>query len=265
MSSNNKQPIILDIETGALPRRDVLKFTKPYPPFDENEVKCGNIKDPDKIAEKIATMREAHATAEQSYYDNAIEKAALQAMTGCVLAVGVIEENEVQIIHNDEDEAELLARTWRFIRRAIFGKSVIIGWNVHGFDMRFLMQRSYINGVEVPEGVLENNRYWNRSIVDLMLMWNCGAYGQFAKLDDVSRAFGAPGKPEGVTGADFARLWSDPETRLQAISYLENDLRLTRFVARAMLPGLKWRTPKGDKVITTAESAVASLAGKGAA
>jgi hypothetical protein len=36
---------------------------------------------------------------------------------------------------------------------------------------------------------------------------------------------------EGVTGADFARLFSDPETRPQAIEYLRGDIALTRAIA----------------------------------
>lgn len=59
--------IVFDIETAPLPEEQIASM---IPPFDEAEVKVGNIKDPALIAEKIAKAKEKHIS-------DFIDKAAL--------------------------------------------------------------------------------------------------------------------------------------------------------------------------------------------
>ncbi len=63
--------IVFDIETGPLPESELVALV---PPFDPAEVKTGNIKDPEKIAAKIA---EAEANHRCDFFD----KAALDPLT----------------------------------------------------------------------------------------------------------------------------------------------------------------------------------------
>ena len=72
--------IVFDIETGALPEAELEKS---LPPFDPSEVKTGNMTDPRKIAAKIA---DAEAKHRRDYF----ERAALDPLTGRVLAVGLL-------------------------------------------------------------------------------------------------------------------------------------------------------------------------------
>ncbi len=72
--------IIFDIETGPLPEAELANM---LPPFDPAEVKTGNLKDPAKIAEKIA---EAEANHRRDFFD----KAALDPLTGRVVAIGLL-------------------------------------------------------------------------------------------------------------------------------------------------------------------------------
>ena len=65
--------IIFDIETGPLPLAELV-----IPPFVASEVKLGNIKNPDLIAEKILRAEETHVA-------DYIRGAALSAMSGQVL------------------------------------------------------------------------------------------------------------------------------------------------------------------------------------
>ena len=72
--------IVFDIETGPLPESELAAV---MPPFDPAEVKTGNLKDPEKVAAKIA---EAEANHRRDFFD----KAALDPLTGRVVAVGVM-------------------------------------------------------------------------------------------------------------------------------------------------------------------------------
>ena len=49
------QTIVFDVETGPLAESELSAL---LPPFDPAEVKCGNMKDPAKIAEKLAEAEE---------------------------------------------------------------------------------------------------------------------------------------------------------------------------------------------------------------
>jgi hypothetical protein len=67
-----------------------------------------------------------------------------------------------------------------------------------------------------------------------MKVWACGRHGEFVSLDTLARFFKIGGKPDGVNGGDFARLFHAPETREQAITYLHNDLTMTAKLAQRM-------------------------------
>ena len=72
--------IIYDIETGPLPEADLAAL---LPPFDPTDIKTGNLKDPEKIAAKLAE-------AEMNHRRNFFEQAALDPLTGRVVAIGLL-------------------------------------------------------------------------------------------------------------------------------------------------------------------------------
>src|SRR6185503_14813798 len=95
--------IFFDIETGPLPESELAAL---LPPFDPAEVKTGNIKDPEKIAAKIA---EAEANHKRDF----MEKAALDPMSGRVVAIGLLyqDSGEFAVIAHD-DEKQILYDFW---------------------------------------------------------------------------------------------------------------------------------------------------------
>ncbi len=202
--------LILDIETGPLPDEQLTPFLpKIEPP--------SNYKDPAKIEAYIAEK-----TAE------AKDRAALSALTGQVLAVGVKEgEDEPSTFSHSEKES--LQVVWNYWTG--FGGR-IIGHNIAGFDIPFLVRRSYHHGIRVPADVMQG-RYLSHRIIDTMTFWDMGTKERIS-LDNFARFLGVGQKPEGVSGKDFAKLYSDPATRDQALNYLRNDLELTEAVARKM-------------------------------
>jgi len=245
--------IIFDIETGPL-REDQIAVMMPpleaeappekLPPFDQAAVKLGNTKDPAKIQEKILDAKGKHEAAWKAARAKYVaaaaeheakfrERAALSPLTGQVLAIGY-RTDQGDTIHG-ASEQELLVQFWNVFMSSAKNKRRMIGHNIFGFDLPFLIRRTWRHGMPVPESVQTKGRYWHEVFVDTMDVWRCGNYrDSFVSLNDLAKFFGVGGKPEGVDGGDFARLWLNESTKPQAIEYLKNDLEMTYRVAVAM-------------------------------
>lgn len=235
--------IVFDIETGPARGSDLRAF---FPDFDPKSVKLGNTKDPAKIAEKIESAREKHTES----WGEFVAKAALSAHTGSVVAIGfrVVEraDSAASIVVaaprpdgfappgvSVQDEAEMLVTFWDSFSECARTKGQLVGWNSFGFDLPFLVQRSWRHKIKVPSRLLEKNRYWHESLVDLMQVWACGKYGTFFSLDNAARFFGVGAK--NGDGALFADQYFGEQTECAAaVAYLENDLQMTAGVALAM-------------------------------
>jgi len=246
--------IIFDIETGALPEDQLrakfdAEYHAPSPPgvFDPSTVKYGQMKDPDKRAAKLADERAKHEAAVRDFSANAerakseawqefVSKAALSPITGQVLAIGMqsMESGKIGIDGDGVDELELIERFWLKYRQCREKARRMCGYNIFGFDLPFLIRRSWLLGVDVPATVFESNgRYLDsRVFVDLMQLWGCGLR-DYCKLDELTKAFGIGGKPVvngvQVNGSHFAGLWATD--RPKAIEYLTNDLFLEAALA----------------------------------
>jgi len=223
--------IIFDIETGPLPEAELVAM---MPVFDPADVKCGNIKDPAKIAEKIAE-------AESNHRRDFIERAALDPLSGRVVAIGAlvfdargaagpdfIKGGQVVIIGHD-DEAQTLREFWSLMVGEDGRLSPLIGFNIFNFDLPFLFRRSWKHRVFIPLG-LRRGRYWGDHLVDLRDCWQLGDRMAKGALDSIARHLGVGAK--NGDGKDFAGLWQSD--RKQAEAYLRNDLELTAKVAGAL-------------------------------
>lgn len=204
--------IVIDIETGPAP--DALDNM----PIIEAPA---NYVNPEKIAKFIEEKKLT-----------LLEKAALDPITGCVLAF--------TSAFDDEPPGVLLGREYDIIIQAISqlndcaGKGIpIIGFRSRGFDLLFLIRRAWILGIPVPIIVQKLLDKYNTGHIDLLQVWLCGSpvfEGQ--SLDRICKAAGL-GIKEGI-GADFAELLkTDPE---KAKAYAINDVVLTRALANRILP-----------------------------
>ena len=219
--------IIFDIETEALPF-SILKAI--VPPFNPDEVAIGNRVDPAKIAAFIDQKA-------ASYWEEVVNNAALSAVTGRVLAIGVLKTGpgveEFTLMHPTEefttrDETSIIKEFWDLLSSDPQGRMPqVIGFNSHGFDLPFLVRRSWALGLKVPQCV-RRGRYWET--IDLMEEWGFGSRQERISLDQVSKFFGLPGK--NGSGKEFASLYKRDQPT--ALEYLKNDLRLTRDVAVKM-------------------------------
>lgn len=212
--------LVFDIETGGMEWGEIEQYWRP------EDVALGTTKDKDKVAEKVEAKRQEF-----------IEKAALSPVTGRVLAIGYMRAMDRYRIDGSLEQG-MLERFWVIINKMMESRVPIVGHCIHTFDLPFLIRRSWFLGVKVPDGLMINGKYWHHLFVDLHARWKLGIYGNEAmdaKLDTLARFFGVGGKPDGVTGADFARLWAGgKEDREKAEEYLRNDLAMTWGVANRM-------------------------------
>jgi hypothetical protein len=260
--------IVFDIETGPLPWHEIEKIVEPFDEekavphpgeFDPASVKCGNLK-PENAMAKIDEARRNHeqivksvarsrAAARNKWVADCMDKAPLDATIGCVKAIGYLDTDTGQTtigcvttdqpLASDEklihctvvSESVLLRGFWELVGRQ---KSPWVGHNIHGFDLPFLMRRSYLLGIDVPRQTLIRGRYFHERFVDTMVLWWCGGR-DYVSLDRICKALGIPGKGDECSGKDFHRMFdAGGDDRVKALAYLAHDLEMTLGVAEAM-------------------------------
>ena len=265
-----------DIETGSLPEDVVLaqfdpkkvklgnmKTPEEYGEFDPGTVKTGKITDPQKIEAKIEEARLKHeekvAEAQQKVEEKIAEarqkhldKAALSPATGCVLAVGwknIGNANELPSIIGEglappkgidspllPHEAEVLKKFWSAANRAAQEGIKLVGFNIFNFDIPFLIGRSWVNDVEVPDFVIDNRDYpSSQFFTDLLVKYQCGNRQRTITQNGLAKMLGVGSKTEGMNGGDCARLWLGTlKEHKQAAAYAINDVELIAGCANKM-------------------------------
>lgn len=151
--------------------------------------------------------------------------ALLNPETARVAAIGYYDADKHRfVIVTDDVERDMLRQFWDVFRLVNAAGFKMIGFNNCGFDLPFLVRRSWQQCVKVPRNIMTlGGRYWCDTFVDLMIMWRCGAYREFISLDALARFLGVGAK--NGTGALFYRLW---QTDMDAaVDYLVNDLSIT--------------------------------------
>lgn len=201
--------IYFDVESGSLADDQLARV---MPEFKAPK----NYKKPEAIEAYLAEAREEWR-----------ENAALSALTGRVLAIGILDQDGTQVLGVD-NEADLITWFWDKVRNT---GSDFVGFSIKHFDLPFLCQRSWILNVKIPVGLF-NGRYFSDQFIDLQERWLC--YHGTPKgngLDAVVKACGGTGKTG--NGKDFSKLWNSD--RDAAIEYLKTDLRETAWLAERIL------------------------------
>jgi hypothetical protein len=249
---------VFDIETGPLPDDQLEKFLPPFdleklfPPitkFHPNQVKIGNLKDKAKIKTKIEKARDEYRNkidsreqdmldAEADHFNKFRDKAALSPTTGQVLAVGIFDGlTNLYLVNDNQDEKRLIRQYWDWLdawqKKANTHRQ--IGFHIFGFDLPFLVRRSWVHGIKPSSCVGVGKPCWNPwapCFVDLLEEYQLGNRRDYIKLAELSIMLGGKGKPEDTDGGDFSRLFHGTEAeRQEAIDYLGNDLAMTWHVA----------------------------------
>jgi hypothetical protein len=155
----------------------------------------------------------------------------LDPQSARVAAIGYYEPAKARFsIACDPDEAAMLRQFWGVFTSMHAAGRKLFGFNTHGFDLPFLIRRSWHHSVPVPHNIMASGRYWADTLVDLMILWRCGGYKDYISLHNLSQ-FLAVGAKNG-NGEHFHLLWG--KDRQAAIDYLTNDVRLVVDCARKM-------------------------------
>ena len=226
---------VFDIESGP---QSLDRLQGIIPAFDPDNVKIGNLGE-EKAKEKIEKARAEHMTRFQ-------RSAALSAVTGEILAIGIMREVEPSkppVFELLIDREDLILRAFF----AIFAESQKkhptqwLGYYIRNFDLPFIIRRAWKHGIMLPEGFQGRSLPWQ--FTDLYDTWRLMEYPpENISLDTIARYFGIGAKTG--NGANFHELIR--MDREAAIAYLKNDLWLTWKLAGVM--GAMW-TPEQVKTI----------------
>ena len=196
-----------DIETGPVDEDELLAIEPVHEPPK-------NFRDPDKIRDAIAEKSRAWR-----------DKAALSPLTGQVLAIGWRIDGKSEFLVG-MDEMAILQRWWEVY--SDHRPAYWVGHNIIGFDVPYLIRRSWKYGLSLPIEVMASRGPSPEIWVDTMNIWSCGAYGPEGRvsLDNLAQFLGV-GRKNG-SGANFAQLLRGNKD--EALDYLNNDLVLTEKV-----------------------------------
>lgn len=237
-----------DIETIPAQRPDVLEEIRESCAAElaaalEGLSHPSNFKDPAKIAEwnatirieKVETLQAAHeAKVEESYRKTGLDGAFGQI--ACA-SFAYLDAEPVKIwLHEWEDprcESDLLMALSDCLNDTIpqnMQRMVqVVGHNVAAFDLRFIVQRSIINGVR-PHPVLmaaAQAKPWEADkVYDTMIQW--AGVGKTVSLDKLCRALSLPGKGD----MDGSKVWDAiKDGRIAEVAkYCADDVRKVRAV-----------------------------------
>jgi len=221
--------------------RELNEFIPKQTTFDPSKVATGNW-GPEKSAAKIEKARADFAgereTEEADFWAALDDRAALHPLTSSIVAIGFMDDNGPELW--SYDERMLLEIFWEKYMALKKGSrntphKNIVGWNLLGFDLPRIMQRSQILGIPVPGTVLPD-RYYDKIFIDLLPKFCCYQYGQNKglSLENVAKVMGvAQPRKHGIKGKDFWKhLEKDKE---KALIYLSDDLTETYAVGQRIL------------------------------
>jgi hypothetical protein len=205
-AQKGNEMLFFDIETEA--NKDALKYL-------EEPSAPSNWKDPVKIAAYVEEKRQEQ-----------IEKAALDADFGEIVAIGMkIDSNNIQafLAGDKYSESELIREFWR-LYASENGQSC--GYNIIGFDLPYLMRRSFDLGIK-PSIIPNLAKYRTTPTLDLMMvLYNW--YG-FKGLKFVAERYNIPNPLSELDGSQVATMDADT---LRA--YVKNDVMMVYHLYKRM-------------------------------
>jgi hypothetical protein len=170
---------------------------------------------------------------------------ALYGEYGRVLTIGVIVEQDGRILHRGVlgrerqtmmfhlDEARTLRGFWKLLKGFNVNRDLIIGHNIHAFDLPFLEKRSRIQRIR-PSVKFSYAKFRSQPIYDTMQEWCLWNFGQFISLDLLAEVLKLGiSKTEGMDGGRVYDCFC--EGRHEDIaSYCLQDVEVVRAVYYAL-------------------------------
>lgn len=198
--------IVFNIETAGLPKDEILHL---MPEFSAPS----NYKDEEKIqAWKVKKQEEWFLDASSS------------ALSGKILAIAIQEPFKNASFFADENEKNLLQAFWDYYRNHCTCR--FVGFGCNSFAIPFLVRRSWVNRVAVPN--IFRGRFLNGNFTDLMQVWGCGT-SERTTLANLAKFFGLKYEP---IATPLEAMWRI--SRKTALKEMERDVLAIRYIGEVM-------------------------------
>jgi hypothetical protein len=218
--------IVLDLETIPADDPRIIDYiaTTIKPPV--------NIKLPASIAKW-------HAESKQEAIDEAVSRTGLDGAFGRVVVIGFDIDGTIDTIHGLDEAALLVAFNAKLntIPRSMWSAMTIVGHNVAGFDLRFLMQRYIVNGIQ-PHPIINmaaQAKPWDASVYDTMTRF--AGHGKTISLARLCLALGVPSSKGLMDGSMVGQYVADGRLD-EVVVYCKGDVADAGAVYRRMTFGV---------------------------
>lgn len=155
-------------------------------------------------------------------------KTSFDGAKGQICCIGVALDDGAPIQLWSKDEAAILHDFFTIVDANIrlnnLRRPTFVGHNICGFDLRFILQRAFINRIPVPLWFPRNARPWDDSINDTMLMF--AGQGNRISLANLCEALGVV-SDNSIDGSMVYDLYAQGQIEKIA-AYCADDVRITR-------------------------------------
>ena len=218
--------LYLDIETLPSDRADVREL------LARKVTHPGTISKPETIAKWNAESRPAAI-------DEAVAKTGLDGTFGRVCVIGwAIDDGPVQTVSSATDELGLLVEfldRLKISHQDLFS-TCVIGHNITGFDLRFLVQRHIVHGIQ-PNAVIHRAsqaKPWEiDKVYDTMVQWSGGAARPGGSLEKLCMALSIKSPKGEIDGSQVAAAVAAGRIE-EVAAYCKRDVEAVRQVHARM-------------------------------
>jgi DNA polymerase elongation subunit (family B) len=154
--------------------------------------------------------------------DPADPNGALSGLTGRIVCISLMIDNGSDInCHNliNKDESEILRIFWSLTKPG----DVFVGFNIMGFDLPFIRQRSWIKQV-LPSRKIDLRRFYSTDVLDCMQMFSNWGSTKYPSLESLGSVLGFGGKAGDAS--QVAEWWAKEDFKAIA-DYCAQDVLLS--------------------------------------
>lgn len=191
------------------------------------------VKPPASLKKKESIERWMDENREDAAWD-ILHKTGLDGASGHVCTIGWAKNGravEVRHAESRTEEAEIIREF--FAALDPYHSETLVGHNIVGFDIPFLIKRAIVLGIELPGPTTfpRDPKPWDKAVFDTMTAW-AGARDRIS-LDRLCDTLGIPGK-DGFDGSQVAQAWANGEHQKIA-EYCDDDVKRVRAIHKKFL------------------------------
>ena len=160
-------------------------------------------------------------------------KTSFDGGAGHVCTIGWAFNNEpVRVEHAETlgEEAEIISAFFKSLPKR---DVVLVGHNILGFDIPFLLKRAVVLGVELPSDYVmpRDPKPWSKSVFDTMTAW--AGVRDTISMNRLCGILGIVGKTD-FDGSMVADAWAEGQ-HMTIATYCDDDVRRTRAIHQKFL------------------------------